>query len=164
MISLTSTNDGRMNEHQERHLRTTCRHIDRKIAEIEEILDGSGADTLFPRYCTDLTAYQKRAVREYCSLIRSRLITILDEEGISGDSSAIPMKRAIQSRLCSIDCAAEELRPKYTEGFGDVAETLAAKLNRIAGELQDPVIHLMQYLETESEEDPDTTLEEQDTA
>ncbi|MDO8841506.1 hypothetical protein [Methanocalculus sp.] len=50
-------------------------------------------------------------ILEYCTLIRSRLINILDEEGISDEPPGISMSKAILSRLSLIDCAAEENRP-----------------------------------------------------
>ena len=48
---------------------------------------------------------------------------------------SIPASRAIHVILGAIDIAAEELKPKYMAGYGDVPETVATELNGIVGEL-----------------------------
>lgn len=112
MIALAGTGEhDRLNENQVHHLRITCQHINRKLGEIEEILNGSGSKSSFSRYSVCLSPLQKEMILEYCTLIRSRLINILDEEGISDEPPGISMSKAILSRLSLIDCAAEENRP-----------------------------------------------------
>lgn len=149
MIALAGKEE-RLNEDQARHLRITCQHIDGKLSEIEEMVDGAGSGRVYSRYSMDLSPLQKEAIMAYCSRIRSRLVTIRDEEGISGETPSISMSKAILSRLSLIDCAVEELRPKYMRGYGTVPATLVPRLNQIADDLQAPINHLKKQLEEEN--------------
>jgi len=135
-----------LNENQVRRLRVSCQHIDRMLSEIENILNESVSRAAFPPYITDLSPAQKKTIEDYITRVRARLIKVLEGQGIALPPPAVPVSRAVRSRLYSIDIAAEELKPKYMQGYGLVSEDLASELNGIAGELQGLVVHLDQQL------------------
>ncbi|WP_292616780.1 hypothetical protein [Methanocalculus sp. MSAO_Arc1] len=98
----------------------------------------------------DLSPLQKEVIMEYCTDLRSRLVTIADEEGISCEPLGLSMKKAVLSRLSVIDCMAEELRPQYMRGYGTVLASHEPRLEQIAGDLQVPSRSLKKHLEDES--------------
>lgn len=135
-----------LNEHQAHYLFVTCQQIDKVLSDIEGILNESTSQAAFPAYYPDLTPAQQKTIKNYIAHIRARLIQILDWQGIDYKQPGIPASKAIHSRINSIDIAAEELKPKYMRGFGEVSETAATELNGIAGELQGLVTRLDGYL------------------
>ena len=135
-----------LNEHQSHYLLVTCQHIDKVLSDIEGILNESSSQAAFPEYFSDLTPAQQKTLKDYISHIRTRLIQILEGQGINYKQPGIPASKAIYSRIYSIDIAAEELKPKYMRGYGEVSETVAIGLNGIAGELQGLVTRLEGYL------------------
>ena len=134
------------NEYLTKHLRVTCQHIDRLLGEIEGILNESSSRTAFPEYVMDITPAQQKAIEDYITRIRARLVQVMEGQGISSQPG-IPVSRAVHGRLYAIDIAAEELKPQYMMGFGNITDTAATELNGIAGELQALVSRLGQYLD-----------------
>ena len=135
-----------LNESQVRRLRVSCQHIDRTLSEIEGILNESASGAAFPVYIADLSPAQRKTLGDYIARARARLVRVLEGQGIASNPPSIPVSRAVRGRLYSIDIAAEELKPKYMRGYGEVSATVATELDGIAGELQSLVVHLDQYL------------------
>ena len=94
----------------------------------------------------DLTSAQRLVVEDYISRIRTQLIRVLDRQNIERPRADIPVARSLHSTLAFVNIAAEELKPQYMRGYGEVPPAAAAELNGIAGELQDLVKQLDQYL------------------
>ncbi len=134
------------NEDQVRRLRITCEHIDDLLSDIEGILNESASLAAFPSYTADIAPVQQKTIEDYVARIRARLIRVLEGQGIPRKPPWVSASRAIKTRLYSIDNSAEELKPKYMQGFGVVSDTTATELNGIAGELQALVARLEQYL------------------
>jgi hypothetical protein len=74
------------------------------------------------------------------------LVRVLDEQGINRPRADIPVSRSLHSTLTFVDIAAEELKPQYMRGYGEVPPAAAAALNGIAGELQGLIRQLDHYL------------------
>lgn len=136
----------KLNENHARRLRVTCQTIDRTLGEIENILNQSASRAAFPPYIPDLSPAQKKTIEDYIARVRARLKRVLEGQGIAIPPPNVPVTRAVRGRLYSIDIAAEELKPKYMSGFGEVSAPLAADLNGIAAELQALVVHVVQHL------------------
>ncbi|MFZ1126652.1 dynamin family protein [Methanoregula sp.] len=134
------------NEFLAKHLGVTCEHIDRLLGEIEGVLNESSSRTAFPAYVMDITPAQQKTIEDYITRIRARLVQVMEGQEISGRKPGIPVSRAVRGRLYTIDVAAEELKPQYMMGFGNIPGTTATELNGIAGELQALVSRLGQYL------------------
>lgn len=141
-----------LNSNHERRLSVTCRHIDKLLAEMESALNVSASKLAFPQYALDLSPAQRRVVEDYISRIRAQLIRVLDGQGMERPPADIPVSRALHVNLTFVDIAAEELKPEYMSGYGQVPQAAAVELNGIAGELQGLVKQLDQYLTRGSRE------------
>lgn len=135
-----------LNSNHERRLSVTCRHIDKLLAEMESALNVSASKLAFPQYALDLSPAQRRVVEDYISRIRAQLIRVLDGQRMERPSADIPVSRALHVNLTFVDIAAEELKPEYMSGYGQVPQAAAVELNGIAAELKGLVRQLDQYL------------------
>lgn len=116
-------------------------------------MDASGSGAAFPRYISDITPAQRRTVEGYIARLREGLVRALDGQGIPGEVPDILASRAIHAALVAADIAAEELKPKYMRGYGEVPETTAVELNGIAGELHRLITELDRYVAREAGQD-----------
>jgi GTP-binding protein EngB required for normal cell division len=135
-----------LNSNHERRLGVTCRHIDKLLADIETSLNISASKLAFPHYASDLSPAQRRVIEAYISRIRAQLVRVLDGQRIERPPADIPVSRALHANLAFIDIAAEELKPEYMRGCGEVPSVAAVELNGIAAELQGLVRQLDRYV------------------
>jgi GTP-binding protein EngB required for normal cell division/archaellum component FlaC len=135
-----------LNSNHERRLSVTCRHIDKLLAEMESLLNISASKLAFPQYALDLSPAQRRVIEDYIGRIRAQLVRVLDGQGVERPPADIRVSRSLHATLAFVDIAAEELKPEYMRGYGDVPAAAAVELNGIAGELQGLVRQLDQYL------------------
>ncbi|MGB9404735.1 MAG: hypothetical protein WCA98_14460, partial [Candidatus Acidiferrales bacterium] len=135
-----------LNEFQANRLRVSCQYIDKLLGEVEAILNASASKAAFPRYSSDVAPAQRRTIEDYIARVRAQLIRVLDGQGIAREKPFIPASRAIHVMLGAIDIAAEELKPGYMHGYGDLPESVATELNGIASELRGLVFRLDRYL------------------
>jgi len=135
-----------LNPSQANRLRVTCQYIDKLLADIEGILDTTTSSQAFPRYAADILPAQRRTIDDYIARVRAQLVRILDGQGIEREKPSIPASRAVHVNLGAIDIAAEELKPKYMRGYGDVPEAVAMELNGIVGELTGLIHRFDRYL------------------
>lgn len=138
--------DESLNDFQARRLRVTCQYVDGLLGEIEQILTAAHSKAAFPRYSADIAPAQRRTIEDYISRVRAQLVRVLDGQGLKREEPSIPASRAVRVTLGAIDIAAEELRPRYMRGYGDLPERAATDLNGIAAELQSLIHRLDRYL------------------
>ncbi len=149
----------RLNEFQARGLTVTCQYVDKVIGEIEQILHCAASKAAFPRYIQDITPTQRRTIEDYLFRIRAQLARVLDGQGIPRPEAWVPTSRAVYTALTTIDIALEELRPRYMQGYGEVAPELATELEGISGELRGLVERLHRYLIEDAGQDLRQRLE-----
>jgi GTP-binding protein EngB required for normal cell division len=154
---VTSGQDS-LNSNHQRRLTVTCRHIDRLLAEMEGALHVAGTKSAFPQYVPDLTRTQLRVVEDYIDRIRAQLIRVLDGQGIDRPRADVPVSRSLHSHLAFIEIAAEEMKPEYMRGYGEIPPAAAVELNGIAAELQGLVGQLDRYLTRGAREDLEERL------
>ncbi|MGA8234754.1 MAG: dynamin family protein [Candidatus Acidiferrales bacterium] len=135
-----------LNPYQANRLRITCQYIDKLLGEIEDILNATTSKAAFPRYTADIVAARRRTIEDYIARVRAQLVRILDGQGIARENASIPASRVVHVMLGAIDIAAEELKPKYMRGYGEVPETVATELNGIAGEVSGLIHRFDRYL------------------
>ena len=135
-----------LNEHQARRLRVSCQYIDRLLGEIETFLNSAASGAAFPQYIPDVGPAGRRTIEDYVARIRAQLRRVLEGQGIPAPPASIPVARAIRANLTAIDIAAEELKPSYMKGFGELDADVAVELNGIAGELRSLVARLDRYV------------------
>ena len=148
-----------LNEFQARGLTVTCQYVDKVIGEIGEILHSASSKAAFPRYIQDITPMQKRTIEDYLSRIRAQLTRVLDGQGIPRPGAWVPTSRAVYTALTTIDIALEELRPRYMQGYGEVASEVATELEGISAELRGLVERLNRYLMEDTGQDLRKRLE-----
>jgi GTP-binding protein EngB required for normal cell division len=148
-----------LNSNHERRLSVTCRHIDKLLADMESSLNVSTSKLAFPQYMSDLSPAQRRVIEDYIGRIRAQLIRVLDGQGMERPPAEIPVSRSLHVNLTFVDIAAEELKPEYMGGYGQVPPAAAVELNGIAGELQGLVRQLDQYVTRGSKENLEQRLE-----
>ncbi|HUK48874.1 MAG TPA: hypothetical protein VLW06_14825 [Terriglobales bacterium] len=145
-----------LNASHERRLTVTCRYIDKLLADMEGTLHVSESKLAFPQYIPDLSPKQRRVIEDYIGQIRAQLVRVLDGQNIERPSPDIPESRSLHAVLTFIDIAAEELKPEYMRGYGEVSRAAAVQLNGIAGELKALVLQLDQFLTRGLKQDLDS--------
>ena len=148
-----------LNSNHRRRLSVTCRHIDKLLADVETALNVSTTKLAFPMYTLDLSPAQRRVIEDYISRIRAQLVRVLDGQEIERPPADIPVSRSLHATLTFVDIAAEELKPEYMRGYGEIPPMAAVELNGIAGELQGLVRQLDQYTMQGSKENLQERLE-----
>lgn len=135
-----------LNPYQANRLRITCHYIDKLLGEIEAVLNTTTSKAAFPRYINDISPAQRRTIEDYIARVRAQLVRVLEGQAIERGKPFIPASRAITVDLGAIDIAAEELKPKYMRGYGEVPESVATELNGIVGELSSLVHRFDRYV------------------
>lgn len=135
-----------LNESQQRHLLVSCQYVDTLLSDIESIVSAPRSSSPFPRYRTTLPPVQARMTADYLARIRSRLVRILDSQGIRVPPPQFDARFSIRSALIFADNAVEELRPKYMRGYGDVPDALVADIDGVVDELRTVLHRLDEYL------------------
>jgi hypothetical protein len=133
---------GHLNEFQARHVYVTFRYIDKLLCEIEDVLNAPSSRAAFPRYSPDIAPAANRQIEERIARIRSQLVHILNQQGITGQLPSTPASHAIHAALGSIDIALEELKPRHMRGYGELPQAAANELNGIVEGLRELVAQL----------------------
>jgi GTP-binding protein EngB required for normal cell division len=148
-----------LNPNHVRRLSVTCRYIDKLLAEMESALNVPASKVAFPQYTLDISPSQRRVIEDYIGRIRAQLIRVLDGQGVERPPADIPVSRSLHSHLTFVDIAAEELKPEYMRGYGEVLPEATVELNGISGEVQSLVRQLDEYLMRASSENLQERLE-----
>ncbi len=148
-----------LNSNHVRRLSVTCRYIDKLLAEMESALNISASKLAFPQYVMDLSPARRRVIEDYVGRIRAQLVRVLDGQRVERPPAEIPVSRSLHAHLAFVDIAAEELKPEYMRGYGEVPPQAAVELNGIAGELQSLVRQLDEFLMRGSGENLQERLE-----
>jgi predicted GTPase len=152
-IAMPEESANSLNANHERRLAVTCRYIDKLLADMESTVHTAESKLAFPHYVPDLSPQQRRVIEDYIRRIRAQLIRVLDGQNIERPVADIPESRSLHASLTFIDIAAEELKPEYMRGYGEIPPAAAVELNGIAGELKGLVRQLDQVLMHGSKED-----------
>jgi hypothetical protein len=148
----SSSGAARLNEYQARRFRVTFAYIDRLLCEIEGILNASESQAAFPRYAGNVTPQQREKIQDYVARLRSKLVHVLERQGIPREGASIQGLHAIHVALGSIDIAVEELKPRYMRGYGEVPEAVGAELSEIVENLRGVVAEFDRYVRESNRE------------
>jgi GTP-binding protein EngB required for normal cell division len=135
-----------LNEHQKRHLRTSCKYADNLLSNIEAVLNSASSGSPFEKYRDDLSPAQRKVARDYIARIRAQMTRALEGQEASLSGERISAIHSIRTALEFIDIAVEELKPKYMRGYGELPSAIIPELNGIVGELQAIVKKFDAYL------------------
>ena len=153
-----------LNEPQQRHLLVSCRHVDTLLSSIEAILSASRSSSPFPRYRTALTPVQARLAADYLARIRSRLVHVLESQGIPIPPPQVDALYAIRTTLTFADNAVEELRPEYMRGYGNMPGAVQADMDGVVDELRTVLLRLDEYLAQDPSRDLESRIERLETS
>jgi hypothetical protein len=131
---------------QRNRLLITCKHIDKLLADIEEILNATASRSVFPSYVADVSPQQKKTIEDYITRLRAQLLQVAARQSLAAEEPRISASHAIHVDLTFIEIAVTELAPRYMRGYGAVSEQGAAELSQIITELQSTVKELHGYL------------------
>ncbi len=143
-----------MNEHHQRCISTTLRHIHGCFAEIEGILTAIGNDSPLSQYVLDLQPMQRRIIEDYLHRIREEMVAAMKRLGICLDGRRTSAAWAIRSRLLGISINLAEMDPQHLRGYGRLSPEDQDKIARVYGELERLVGRLDAYLVRARDEDP----------
>jgi hypothetical protein len=139
-----------LNEHQQRRLLVTCKHIDSLLSDMEATLNAAGSKSPFPKYIPDIAPSQRRLIEDYISRMRAQLVRVLKGQQVELPAPSIPAAHSLHTALTFVDIDVEELKPKYMRGYGEIPDGLVRELNGIVGELGSLVHKLNEILTQES--------------
>jgi GTP-binding protein EngB required for normal cell division len=139
---------GGLNEHQQRHVRTTFQYIDKLLAESEHTMADAGSPSPFSTHFDDSTPIQRKVTHDYIARIRDAMRRFMDELGIA---PAEPHSGAIWAagiNLMFSSISLNELTPEKMRGYGSLSPEAAQTLDGIRAELDGLVAKLRSYLGT----------------
>jgi len=136
----------RLNEFQRRRLLISCQYIDKLLSNVEQILNASASKSPFPRWIDDTSPVQRKVAQDYVARLRGQLVRVLDGQDIVHPAPSVGSLHGIRVILNFVEIAAEELKPKYMRGYGEVADSMMPELNGIANEIQQIARKLHLYL------------------
>jgi hypothetical protein len=129
-----------LNSNHSRRVSVTCQHIDRLLSESEAALDASSANRALPEYFSDVTPECGAVIREHIATVRSGLLRLIQDLGVEKPEAAIPVSRLLHTNLTFIEISAEELRPRYMRGYGELSSEAAAVLEKLSLELKELIV------------------------
>lgn len=135
-----------LNEHHKRRLLVSCQYMDQLLSDVEAVLNASASKSPFPKYLADISPVQRKVTEDYIARLRAQLVRVLESQGVVHPRPQIGALHAIRTFLNFIEIAAEELKPKYMRGYGEIPPAAMADLNGIAEELEALVRKLGLYL------------------
>jgi len=135
-----------LDERRKRASLLKFRHLDEMLSEVERLAEGRRLSSFRSARYEDLELEKKEAIREGATRVRKTMRRILEEKGIPFDIPAVHASRSINTILNFMDISAEEIRPKYMRGYGELTEEAAAELDAVATELQGLFKHMRAVL------------------
>jgi hypothetical protein len=147
-----------LTEPQRRRLVIICQHLDHLLADIERSFDEARGNSPFRRYVADVAPAEQRLFGNYAGRLRTQLVRILGEQGLSPTPRAIGLRHSMLTSLTFFDIAVTELEPRYMSSYGDLEPAAAASLSGITEELHSTGKQLKAYLATDPMQDMEKRL------
>jgi small GTP-binding protein len=137
-----------LNEHHQRHVRTTFQYIDNLLAEAEHTMADAGSPSPFSAHFDDTTPIQRKITHDYILRIRDAMRRFMEELGIppAEPHSGAVWSASINFMFSSISL--NELTPGKMRGYGPLSSEAAHTLDGIRAELDGLVGKLRNYLGT----------------
>ncbi len=138
-----------LSEAQLRRLLISCQHMDKLLADVENILHAPESTSAFPKYVDDLSPVQHRKIQDLIGQLRAQLLRAIARQGMAPEKPRIAASHAIRVALTFVEIAIEELRPEKMRGYGQISPAGTADLNAVVQELHGCAQQLHQYLPQE---------------
>ena len=114
-----------LDERRKRLLLLTFRHLDKTLSEMDRLADGKGSSSPLSDRYKELDPEQKEAIQRNTARFRETMYRILEEKGIPIDVRSVETISTIHTYLIFMDISAEEIRPKYMRGYGELTREAA---------------------------------------
>jgi GTP-binding protein EngB required for normal cell division len=134
------------NESQERYVLSRLRSMEETLSEAVERLTPSESGRVFRAVSPDASAPQRKTLTDYLAQLRFVLRRFMLAQQLRDELRPVGGLRSFQTALVFARIAAEELRPKYWRGYGDVDPDAAAAAERFAAEVVTLLHRMEDYL------------------
>ncbi|HUN25826.1 MAG TPA: dynamin family protein [Steroidobacteraceae bacterium] len=134
------------NDSQQRYLVNRLRSIEQMLSEAIDQLAPSDTGHVFRTVAADATAAQRKILGDYLAQLRFALRRFMLAQQLGDERRPTGGLWSLQTALIFAEIAAEELRPKYWRGYGEVDPDSAAAAERFAAELTTLLHRLGDYL------------------
>jgi len=84
-----------LNEHQQRRLLVTCKHIDSLLSDMEATLNAAASRSPFPKYIADVPPSLRGLVEDHITRMRTQLVRVLKGQQMETPKPAIPASRSL---------------------------------------------------------------------
>jgi len=126
-----------LDERRKRSLLLKLRHLDELLFEVDRLAEGKGSSSPLSDRYTELDKEKEEAIQRYTALLRETMRRILEEKEIRIEAPPVDVIWSIHISLNFMDMSAEEIRPKYMRGYGELTREAADELDAVATELQE---------------------------
>lgn len=135
------------NDNHKRVLGNTFRHVDTRLADLEQEMEAGDSKSAFQEYTVDISLAQRRMIIRYNAVIRDAMLKFLKDQGIPVKSENTSLQRVAKTAIQFLHITFEELRPKYLRGYGALPEDAARELNEFATRIQKLLDQMMEELQ-----------------
>jgi len=134
------------NESQRRYLVSRLRSIEEMLSEAIDQLARPDAGRVFRTVAADATSAQRKVLGDFLAQLRFALRRFMLAQQIRDERRPTGGLWSLQTAVVFAEIAAEELRPKYWRGYGEVDPESAAAAERFAAELMTLLHRLGDYV------------------
>ncbi len=134
------------NESQQRYLVSRLRSIDQMLTEASDRLEPVDRGQAFMAVKPDATPAQRKVLGDYLAQLRFALRRFMISQQLRDEHSPTSGLWSFRTSIEFARVAAEELRPRYWRGYGEVEAESAAAAERFAAELTTLLRRIEDYL------------------
>ena len=137
-----------LDERRKHLLLMTFRHLDKTLSEVARRAEGTESSSPLSDRYSKLDTEKKETIQRYTAQVRETMCRILEEKGIPIDVPSFDIIHSINTSLIFMDITAEEIRPTYMRGYGELTREAAGELDSVATALQRLIKQMQAVLRT----------------
>lgn len=134
------------NESQQRYVLSRLRSIEETLSEAAQQLAPPEPGRVFRKVSADASPAQRKVLGDYLAQLRFALRRFMLAQQLRDEQRLAGSLWSFQTALVFARIAAEELRPKYWRGYGEVEPDSAAAAERFAAELVTLLHRMEEYI------------------
>jgi len=135
-----------LNESQQRYLLSRLRSIEEMLSEAAEQLEPREESRVFTRIDADATSSQRKTLADFLGQLRFALRRFMLSQALHDEGRRVSGLWSFRTSISFAQIAAEELRPSYWRGYGEVDPEAAGAAERCAAELATLLRRLEDYI------------------
>ncbi len=126
----------KFSDNHKRVLVNAFRHVDERLAELEQSMEAAGRQSPFHGYTMDISPSQRRMLITHIALIQESMVKFLEDQNIRFKRSNMSVARVVKTTIQFLHITFEEIRPKYLRGYGALPDAAARDLDELATRIQ----------------------------